>query len=50
VAEHGETLQQALLIVVEQVVAPCHRLPHGPLPLGQIARAMGQQRQRVVEP
>ena len=43
--EDREATEEALLLIVEQVVAPGDRVAERPLTLGQVAGAAGQQRQ-----
>jgi hypothetical protein len=46
--EDGEPGEEALLALVGQVMAPRDRVPQRPLPLGQVARTAGQERQALV--
>ena len=42
--EDGETAEERLLAIVEQVIAPPNRVPHGLLAQGQVTRAATEQR------
>ena len=49
-AEDAEPDEQALFLVVEQLVAPLDRRPQRLLALGQVAPAGGEERQPVLQP
>ncbi|WP_395243986.1 hypothetical protein ACGGZK_17970 [Agromyces sp. MMS24-K17] len=48
--EHAEPGEQALRALGHELHAPLDRAAHGAVPFGQVARAVGEQRQAPVEP